>query len=301
MTPGIILNELGEVNVEKHLFRDMQLIELLNGCICCTIQDDLTKELAQFIQTTLESRQSLDLLIIEGTGVANPIEIVEALTHPSLIDRVDIKSIISLVDASQFLEYQSIFSSSKEIRTILKDQVAHSSLILLNKVDLISESKLAKVKKKLSQLIDVKTQVIETKFGQVDLKELLQSRMETITIHSHHEHGSSKHKGHHHTHLDHVFQTLKIDSIEALNRKNFERWVQGLPESVLRAKGIAQFEDTGNWYHFQFSSRKLHISDLRREEVPTRFSNIIIIGTNLPIDEIEASFEKQCLLKSNVI
>lgn len=126
--PGVILNELGEINVEKDLFEHKHMLELLNGCICCTIKDGLTRELSHFLKSTDGQQQKLDMLFIEGTGVANPLEIVEALTHPSLMDYVEIKSIISIVDASKYLNYQSRFASTKEIREILRAQILHSTI-----------------------------------------------------------------------------------------------------------------------------------------------------------------------------
>jgi G3E family GTPase len=302
INPGLVLNELGEVNVESGLFENQQMIELLNGCICCNIQEDLTKELSQFIQGMAgEAKEKIDLLLIEGTGVANPLEIVEALTHHSLVDHIEVKSIISLVDASRFLDYQSMFSSSKEIRTILKDQIIHSSLILLNKVDLLPSKKLEKVRTKMDQINTNKVEIIETVFGEVDIEAILQARMNTFSLsmgqnkhdqHVHedghsHEHKHENEHHHHHYHSHHLFQTLKIDDLPKLDRVKLEKWFNSLPESVLRAKGIIQLRETPGWYQFQFSSNQLI---LNRGANPEIDACIIIIGFNLPIEDIRESF-----------
>jgi len=136
LKPAIVLNEIGETNVEVDLFVEDNVLEMLNGCICCSIQADFTSELQSFL-TSLTSSERPDILLIEGTGVANPLEIVDALTDPQLIDMVDLHSIINLIDASKYLEYQSIFSSSKEIRTVLRSQITTSSFIILNKLFLL--------------------------------------------------------------------------------------------------------------------------------------------------------------------
>lgn len=291
--PGLVLNELGDVNVESSLFKNEQMIELLNGCICCNIQEDLTRELDQFIHNMNDDGgQKVDLLFIEGTGIANPIEIVEALTHPLLVDHVDVKSIISLVDASRFLEYQSIFSSSKEIRKILNDQVIHSSLILLNKADLLSPAKLEKARKKLGLLNTHKVEIIETTFGEVDMEVLLQSRMDSISIrvekktHDHHHHHDHSHHSHH------LFQTIKIDPVPVVDRVRLENWFASLPGSVLRAKGIIQITETPSWFQFQFSSNQLI---LNRIEQPGMEACIIIIGYSIPIEDIRESFRDICI------
>src|SRR6476620_1774345 len=89
--PGIILNELGEVNVESYLFKNQHVKELLNGCICCTIQDDLKETLNDFIEEI--KRNNIDVLFIEGTGVANPLEIEEALISPEFLDYFELNKI----------------------------------------------------------------------------------------------------------------------------------------------------------------------------------------------------------------
>lgn len=289
--PGLVLNEVGEVNVESGLFENQQMIELLNGCICCNIQEDLTRELSLFIHSMNdEGVQKIDLLFIEGTGIANPIEIVEALTHPTLIDRIEVKSIISLVDASRFLDYESIFSSSKEIRSILKDQIRHSSLILLNKIDLISSAKLEKVRKKLDRLSDKKIEILETSFGEVDMDVLLQSRMDTLSLsveqetHDQHVHD---HEDDYLHHSHHLFQTVKIDQVPELDRVKLDKWFASLPKNVLRAKGIIQLTETPGYFQFQFSSNQL---SLYRVNQPGMEACIIIIGFNLPLEEIRDSF-----------
>jgi G3E family GTPase len=280
LSPGLVLNELGEVNVEKHFFKDLPFVELLNGCICCTIKEDLTKELGCFIQSVKAGKQDLDILFIEGTGVANPIDLIEGLTHPSLVDDLEIQSVIGLVDASRFLEYQSIFSSSREIRSILKEQLTGSSLILLNKIDLVPSPRLDKVREKLMKATGGNVEVIETQFGQADIEFVLKPRMKAITIPFH-----RKEDVHHHHHP--LFQTIKIENICPIHRRDFEAWFKELPPQILRAKGTVLFKETKEWYQVQYASNQLHISPLREGQPK---SCIILIGTAIPIRQIEETF-----------
>lgn len=117
---GIILNELGEENVEGHLFEDKKVFELLNGCICCTLQEDLKETLDNLVTEMVD--HPLDVLFIEGTGVANPLEIQEALLSKPYSDQFEIMSIITVLDASHYLEYQSVFSSSAEVRKLCRSK-----------------------------------------------------------------------------------------------------------------------------------------------------------------------------------
>ncbi|WP_096201067.1 CobW family GTP-binding protein [Bacillus sp. FJAT-45350] len=301
LNAGVVLNELGEVNVEKDLFQDdAPMIELLNGCICCTIQDDLTNELDQFIQMYKRDNNQLDVLLIEGTGVANPAEVIEALTHPQLINDVEIKSVISLIDASRFLEYQSIFSSSKDIRTVLKQQVTNSTLTILNKVDLVDQNKLKKVKKKITEISN-SAELVEASYGKAGIDVLLKERMKTTSMHlkeeykhsccdgpEHEQHEGCSHK-HEHDH-PHLFQAIKFDGISVIDRIMLEKWLKQLPDTVVRAKGIVQLTETPRPFQFQYASGQLHLSKIQQDKKIDPC--IIIIGHGLEVEKLRESFEE---------
>ncbi|QOY35972.1 CobW family GTP-binding protein [Anaerobacillus isosaccharinicus] len=293
LKPAIVLNEIGETNVEQDLFHNDQVLEMLNGCICCSIQGDFTQELHSFL-TSLNEEDVPDFLFIEGTGVANPLEIVDALTDPLLIDDVDLYSIINLIDGSKYLEYHSIFSSSKEVRTVLKSQVTTSSFIILNKVDLITEKMLQKVRKKMTDLKMDDTPIVETSYGDVDIQLLLERKIRTRRT------GISKGKcgctsGHHcedHSHqdLNHSFQAIKINVANPIDRIQFENWLKRFPDTMVRGKGIVQLTETVGMFQFQYASKQLKLN--RMKEATKLDPCIILIGVDLKSKEIEASFNK---------
>ncbi|MCL7747098.1 CobW family GTP-binding protein [Halalkalibacter alkaliphilus] len=276
--PALIMNELGSENVEKELFEDEAMIELLNGCICCTIQDDLRNELIQF----LKQNHDIDVLLIEGTGIANPAEIVESLTHPELIDQVSIQTIIGMVDASRYLEYQSLFQSSKEIRTMLKQQITSSTLLVVNKTDLIDEKKLKKVITKIEDVKMKDAPIVKAKYGDVSEKALFEKRFltETVPVNNH----SSHHHHHHHTH---PFQAIKLEGIEVIDKKSFEEWLkeQG---SILRAKGYIVFKGDRQLYSFQYATNQLELHSIESGKKTC----IILIGTSLDQEKIRRSLTK---------
>ena len=273
MKLGIILNELGDTNVEQHLFKDEQAYELLNGCICCSIQEDLKSTLNQFIQTPV------DVLLIEGTGIANPQEIIDALSNPEYIDQFQLTSLISIVDASHFLDYHSIFSSSKEIRQLLKDQISHASLLIVNKTDLVSSKKLEKVMTKTKELAGDQTKIILSAYGEVSLDELLEARVQTMEIDQQNNLPS------HHSSI----KAIKIVDLPLINRKAFVAWLKELSEEIIRGKGYVQFEDDHQLYSFQFASKKVYLEkiDVAATEKPI----IILIGNQLDPSTVRASIE----------
>jgi G3E family GTPase len=277
--PALIMNELGSENVEKELFEDEAMIELLNGCICCTIQDDMRNELIQF----LKQNHDIDVLLIEGTGIANPAEIVESLTHPELIDQVSIQTIIGMVDASRYLEYQSLFQSSKEIRTMLKQQITSSTLLVVNKTDLIDEKKLKKVITKIEEVKMKDVPIVKAKYGDVSEKALFEKRFltEIVPVNNHSSH-------HHHTH---PFQAIKLEGVEVIEKRSFEKWLKD-QESILRAKGYIAFEGDQQLYSFQYAADQLEVHPIESNKKTC----IILIGTSLDQEQIRRSlteFAKQ--------
>ncbi|MFZ3589322.1 CobW family GTP-binding protein [Bacillus sp. DJP31] len=291
---GVILNELGETNVEGHLLGSEQIVELLNGCICCTIQEDLKSTLDDFIRNQKES--PVDLLIIEGTGVANPLELIEALTDQIYVNSFELQSIIGMVDASQYLDYQSIFTSSKEVRKLLQDQIQYSTLLLVNKTDLLSTSKLEKVEKQIRKSITNDIPIIHTAFAKVDREELFKKRFFMIDQgHKHcdhnHEHGESCDHHHHHNHA--MIKAIKLDQLPVLDRISLEKWYKNLPKEIIRSKGIVQLEGTSGFFDFQFASRRLTLTQLA--ESPKVDPSIVIIGADFDEEKIMDSFSKTFL------
>ena len=290
--PGIILNELGEINVESDLFKNQQVKELLNGCICCTIQDDLKETLLQFTEEI--QRNHIDVLFIEGTGVANPQEIEEALMSPEFLNYFELNSIISLVDASHYLEYQSYFSSTAEVRKLLKEQISGATMVLLNKIDLVKEKPLTKIEQKIKENVKFGVPIFKTTFGDISIKELFLKRYYVHTVQGQREKTlESSHVYKHKSEHDHHHSTitaLKITQVPIMNKRELETWLKRLPKTILRGKGIVQLEGNTGYFNFQFSSGDVRLERMR--ETPKQQPTIILIGDRLNSEEILTSFNR---------
>jgi G3E family GTPase len=282
MQPIIVMNELGETNVERHLFKDIEMVELLNGCICCTIQDDMRSELEQILHTENKG----DILFIEGTGVANPEEIIEALTHPQLIDQVKLQSVISVIDASKYLDYQSRFQSAKEVRELLKQQVTFGSLIVLNKIDLTNDRLLEKVRKKVRSGKSEQTPIVEASNGLIEEEDLFATRFKWEEMNFHHTE-KDEHE-HHHPH-NHSFQAIKVSNVGKVNRVKFEKWLKKHDEKIVRAKGLIQISETPKTYDFQYASKQLQLTPTSRHDELV----MIFIGIGLNKEELMNSFREE--------
>ncbi|MFC7370330.1 CobW family GTP-binding protein [Fictibacillus iocasae] len=273
LRPGIVLNELGSVNVETHFFENERLVEVLDGCICCSVKEELKNEIRFF----LKEENRVDILFIEGTGVADPKEILDAFVSPELIKFFDVHSIISVIDASRYLEYNSLFSSSREIKQMLHSQITNSTLLLLNKTDAVSSVIKEKVLKKLEKQTEGKIEIIETQFGVADLKRVLSQRM----IDGREENDGTDSP----THKNHLFRSVKItDFSYEMDKKSLEDKLSLISGHVIRAKGIITAKKE-RW-HFQYASRSLSFQPY----TGTAEDCIVLIGTKLPVTTIKEIF-----------
>jgi G3E family GTPase len=273
---GIILNELGTKNVEETYFKEQNVKTLLNGCICCSIQDDLNDTLWSF------SEEDIDLLLIEGTGVANPIDIEAALTTPEFTRIYELNSMITVVDGSHFLEHQHFFASSKEIRKLLKQQISCANMVILNKEDLITESSIMKINKKMSGMLKEGVPVFRTAFGNIQETELFKKRYDLHTPMTNQDHSAV---GHRHNHSS--LRSIQIDGFTEVDRLLFEKWIAELPMEVLRGKGIVRFKGAPMNYNFQFASGKLSLLQTVGEEMKPI---IILIGDSLNEEKLNQNF-----------
>lgn len=141
--PAVVMNELGEVNLDGvAVGLEVPMAELLDGCICCTIQGDLGIAVQQLIRD-----EAPDAIFIEATGVANPMEILDGVTEASLYTRMELKGVITVADAAMLLA-ETAKAAGKTYR-LLEEQIRCASLIILNKNDLVDEPALASLEETL--------------------------------------------------------------------------------------------------------------------------------------------------------
>jgi G3E family GTPase len=134
--PAVIMNELGDVNLDGFILGEtVPMEEMLSGCICCTIRGDL----GMAIQNIYFEHHP-DVIFIESTGVANPMEIIDGVTESSILMEVMLKSIVTIVDAPHLLE----LTQSKQGKTfrLMQDQIRCASVLILNKIDKVSSGEL---------------------------------------------------------------------------------------------------------------------------------------------------------------
>ncbi|ETT42393.1 GTP-binding protein [Paenibacillus sp. FSL P4-0338] len=249
LRPAVIMNELGEVNLDGLLVeQSVPMAEMLGGCICCTSRGDLSTEL-----TTLVKKESPDVVIIEATGAANPLEIVDAVTETSLYQQVELKGLITVVDAAHLLELYR--SQQGATYRLMQEQIRCASVLILNKTDRIQAAEIAEISEVLRKWnayagilpavrCGLEPEVLLGSVGAVHMEdrpagEAGDNRTEGA-IHASHDHVMA---------YTHYFQN-------PVNSEEFERFVKELPRDVYRAKGIVTFTDTSSRFLFQYAYRE---------------------------------------------
>jgi G3E family GTPase len=190
---ALIVNDMSEVNIDAALVKggsaklnraEEKLVEMSNGCICCTLREDLLKEVA-----ALARADCFDVLVIESTGISEPLPVAETFTFAdedgrSLSDVARLDTLVTVVDALNFLrDYGSPESLADRrqarddtddrcVVDLLVDQVEFADVLIVNKIDLLSPEELAQVTGILKAL-NPDAEIVHSKFGRVPLKKVL--------------------------------------------------------------------------------------------------------------------------------
>lgn len=190
---AVIVNDMGAINVDERLVRESgalshtqeKLVAMSNGCICCTLREDLLVEVSN-----LARAGRFDYLLIESSGISEPLPVAETFTFPydeaghSLSDIAQLDTMVTVLDAGvllqelnslDFLKQRGMGASEDDERTIahlLSDQIEFADVLVLNKIDLCREEDLARVEALLRRL-NPAGQIIRSEHGRVSLGEIL--------------------------------------------------------------------------------------------------------------------------------
>lgn len=258
---AIIQNEIGRTGVDGRLLEgDDSIVELDEGCVCCTLAGNLSKGIEQ-----LKARFSPKVIVLEATGLANPFNILNELETLRPLVRLD--SITTLVDAANA---PKLLADNE----IARDQVAAADIVLLNKCDLADKDELAALRTTLRQL-NHRAVVVETEFGAVNPGRLydtdpFEQRPELLPARPH---------AHRHDHTHEGFTSQRFLYPAALDRGRLLQALDGLPESVFRLKGIVHLADSPQPVVVQYVCGRHELSSLGDDFDQEGF--LVAIGKNL--------------------
>ena len=317
---AVLVNEFGEVGIDNEpiVTTGEDMVELSNGCICCTINNDLVNA----VYKVLEREDKVDYLVVETTGIADPLPVALTFLGTELRDMTRLDSIITLVDAENFSI--DLFNSQAA-----NSQIAYGDIILLNKTDLVDEADLDLLEVRIR---DIKqgARILRTTRSQVPLPLILsvglfesdkyfetEGSKHGHEEHHHHEHDEHDHSDcdhdrghcthdhhdhdHHHHHSDHLendgFTSISFQSDKPLAIRKFQYFLDNqLPLNVFRAKGILWFDESPKRHVFHLCGKRFSIEDEEWKGAPK--NQLVLIGQNLDEETLRSQIEKCVCLPS---
>ena len=233
---GVLVNDFGSINIDAELVVGVKdnMISLSNGCVCCQIRDDLVAS----VTALLARPESIEYILLEASGVADPAGIFATFNDPNLRERIRLDSVTCVVDAEQVFAHPE-YPPLMELKL---RQVGFSDMLILNKVDLAGPKQVAKVKAWLDEHFN-NLRIVETNYCEVPNEILLGvGRFDPTRSHSHaHEHHCTDPNCHDHDHgYDHskVFSTWSYETDKPLALEALRETMRKLPGGVYRAKGV---------------------------------------------------------------
>ncbi|MDB5990008.1 MAG: cobalamin biosynthesis protein CobW [Herbaspirillum sp.] len=283
-TIGVIVNEFGEVGIDGELIvaDDNPLIEIRNGCVCCTVRTDLVAG----VKTLLARADlKLDRLIIETSGLADPAPVLQTfLADADLLTQVTLESVVTLVDAVNF--HHQIDDG------IATEQIAFADLIVLNKVDQIEARPLQALEDYLRSVNPVAT-ITRTNNAELASDALLGVQWFSLPRLLAIEPGILEDE-HDHEHDDSI-TSFAMESTMPIDAQQFSRWATQLTvqagQNILRMKGVLDFHGEARQFYFHSVHMLTEAKPGKRwpDGVP-RVSRMVVIGRKLDIDVLQRGF-----------
>jgi len=289
---AIIENEFGEVGIDDGLVlqSNEEVIEMMNGCICCTVRGDLVK----IVKKLMRRKDKFDAIIIETTGLADPAPVAQTFFMDEEISKAcELDGIITVVDAKHIVQHlEEEKPEGAENESV--EQVAFADRILLNKIDLVTEDEIADVTAKIRE-INREVQIVHTQQCNIDPKVLigikgfsldrvLDMDPEFLGEDSEHEHDAS-------------VTSISFKFEGDLNLGLLNKWIGELMRTkgvdLFRYKGIIAVCGQEKRFVFQ-GVHMLFDGNFHSEWAPgeTRMSKFVFIGKNLDTEELTTGFER---------
>ncbi|PGM96713.1 CobW family GTP-binding protein [Bacillus cereus] len=271
---AVIVNEIGQIGIDNQLIMNVEeeIMEMTNGCLCCTVREDLLVALKQLLDVKAEGKMDFDGLVIETTGLANPGPIIQTFfLDPIIQSAYQINGVVTVVDSYHIHKH---FEKGLEA----KEQIAFADVVLVNKLDLIEESEKENLLHEL-QGINPTAKLIEATNCEVDIPSLLQIQTfktkDTLQIYPHTEHN----------HLEGV-KSFVLREERPLDLQKLNEWmsavVQELGEYLYRYKGILSIDGVDKRIVFQGVHTLFGASyDREWQEGEERVSEVVFIGKDI--------------------
>ncbi len=307
---AVLVNEFGEIGIDNELIvsTDGSMVELSNGCICCTINDDLVNA----VNKILERQEEIDYLLVETSGLADPLPVALTFLETELRDMTRLDSIVTLIDCANYSEALSNYQA-------IESQIQYGDIIVLNKTDLVDEADVDSLEVKIRNF-KKNSRILRTQKAQVPLALVLSVGLFESDKYFEGADSESKHYSRQSNHQenddltslstqsdhslnfinfqyyqsDHLendgFTSLSIQSDRPLSMRKFQYFLNNeLPENVFRAKGILWFEESPKRHIFHLCGKRFSFED--EEWKGEKKIQLVLIGQNLDHDKLREQIE----------
>ena len=271
---GVLVNDFGPINIDAELVVGVEddLISLANGCVCCQIRDDLLEA----VDRLLEGPHPPEYIVLEASGVADPLGIWTTFNDSAHHDRIRLDSVTCLVDADQAFAHAA---EAPELLMLKLRQIGCADLVVLNKADLAGGEQVELVRRWIDHNLR-RVRMIEATHADVPYEVLLGvgrfdvGRLEDETGHGHGNHGA-------------MFETWAYETDRPLSIPALEEMIRRrLPGAVLRCKGVVHTEDApGRRVLLQAVGRRATVSVGDEWGARTPTTRIVAIGRAGALDE----------------
>ncbi|HYK72160.1 MAG TPA: GTP-binding protein [Pseudoneobacillus sp.] len=260
---AVMMNELGNVSIDSNIVdEDIALKELLGGCICCSIQDKLEAQLQSLLYN-----EKPEVIYIETTGAAHPVEVLDSILSPYFADKFIIKGVITIMDGARWLSRSTL---SPQLQQLLLEQVKHADLLIINKTDTLSQSEQAKITFEV-QGINPNANCILTTFADISI-----NTVRNTALTKKQDIKSVK------VQTDLRLSTFVYTFKKSVDLDQFEQFLRSLPDGIYRIKGYVKFNENDFPYLFQYS----YGMPIYMKEDMNYPLNLVFIGEKMIWDEI---------------
>lgn len=297
---GVIVNEFGDIGIDGDLLKNCgspncsedSIVELANGCICCTVADDFVPAL----QKLLSQPEKIDHILIETSGLALPKPLVQAFQWPEIRSKVTVDSVITVADVAALADGRvahdleelnrqrqedETLDHDDPIEEVFEDQLACADLILLSKSDLVNKRQLEKIKEDIRCHMDRLVKILPVHNGEINPDLILGLNLsvedDIDNRHSHHDHEEE----HDHDDFETFYVDLPVFDNPQTILKKIDRLIQD--HHILRIKGFVDIQEKPMRLLIQAVGKRIdHHYDRAWEEVAQgniqRRGRLVIIG-----------------------
>ncbi|MFZ6762409.1 MULTISPECIES: CobW family GTP-binding protein [Acetobacterales] len=281
---AVVINEYGELGVDNDLVidADEEVFEMNNGCICCTVRGDLVRILGGL----MKRRGKLDGIIVETTGLANPAPVAQTFFMDEDVKRATrLDAIVTVADAKNLLARLADSAEAEE-------QIAFADLIVLNKMDLVSEEEAAEVERRIKS-INPYAEIRRATKSDVPIDSVI--GREAFSLERILQHAPDFLTSDEHEHNDEVM-SVSFETDKAIDPEKFNAWIGQLlqvkGQDLLRTKGVLAYQGEDRRFAFQ-AVHMIADGDFIGpwKEGEPRHSKIVFIGRNLNRPQLRRGFE----------